>query len=103
MARPNTLYLDLLREVQRKYEPGEWTSVNWFANPASAFVAKRLIERGKRPIPGGVEAWDFQAHKEPVEAAEGGKLDGSVLYARWRLPEERREEPPDGAPGGGAT
>lgn len=92
-GRPNTLYFDLLEQVKRDWAAGTWISIRSFANPTSAFVSKRAIEGGKRPVPGGVREWEFSAHKEDIEDVDGQRIPGSVLYARWLGPPVEIEAP----------
>ena len=80
LGRPNDKYLKLCEAVIGEYGAGVPVRLIEFSDPDSAARAVREIRDGRRPVPRGVDEWEFRAL---VENVEGQEEKGSALYVEW--------------------
>lgn len=75
------VYDDLLREVATE-NPNKWCKVAVFHSDEGGSQKKASILKGKSPVPGPLDDWEFESRRGPIPEIGLAKGD-SALFAKY--------------------
>lgn len=88
----DSIWFELFTKIKTDHPKGQWVRVVEYANPSSAYQTRRLIVDGNRPIPGTINQWEIEAHRESIVRDDGERVQVSALYARWIGPQKKMKK-----------